>query len=95
MLARLIVADLEGRGAVCAVVDSDAMLCDYRGDAEAAKAAFPKVEYLLLEHHMDHFRGALEGERVIAMWYEPAPELAQAPAESAQAATENVAGKGA
>lgn len=93
-IARLIVADLESRGGVCAVVDSDAMHSDFKHDAAAAKAAFPQVEHLFLESHFDHFNGAQEGERVIAVWFEPEPELAQALATTAPAATETVAGQG-
>lgn len=48
----------------------------------------------MLEGHFDHFKGAKEGERVIAVWFEPAPELAPKPANTAQVA-KTVAGKGA
>ena len=93
-LARLIVADMESRGVVCAVVDSDTMHAEFKHDAEAAKAAFPQVEHLVLENHFDHFKGAKEGERVVAVWYEPAPELGQAPANTAPQAIEAIAGQG-
>lgn len=95
VLARLIVADMESRGVICAMVDADTMHAEFKHDAEAAKAAFSQVEHLVLEGHFDHFKGAKEGERVIAVWFEPAPEQAQAPANTAQVATETVAGKGA
>jgi hypothetical protein len=84
LLARLIVADMESRGVVCAVVDSDTMHAEFNHDAAAAKAAFPEVEHLILENTFDHFKGAQDGERVIAVWLEPA-----------QVATETVAGQGA
>lgn len=86
-LAALMVEALQARGATCATVDSDTMLCEYKGNAERAVAAHGHVDYLFLEYCPATFNRALPGDRVINIGYWP--DLAQSP--GAQPATENVA----
>lgn len=73
-LAALMVAPLEARGAVCAVVDGEAMALEYKGDPAAAMAAHAHVDHLFLEYLPQTFRRATPGDKVIhvAWWPERA-----------------------
>lgn len=64
-LANIIVADMRSRGVSCAVVDSEAMRCDYKSDAAKAAAAHADVQFLVLEHMPDAFTGGRAGDKVI------------------------------
>ena len=76
------VATLESRGAKCAVVDSDTMACDFKGNAQRAVACHGHVDHLFLEHHPNSFDGGMPGAKVIRIDY--VPELAPAQAQTEQ-----------
>lgn len=67
-LAALMVADLEKRGARCAVVDSDEFRVDFNNQVDRVVSAHSGVDHLFLEWMPNSFAGgadALRGARVI------------------------------
>jgi hypothetical protein len=86
-LAMLMVKDLESRGAACAVVDSEAMCCDYDGDPALAVAANSGVNHLFLEwlpQFFDRITPA-PGARVIRVFDVPGLFISPATQESVNA----------